>query len=106
LAGLMAHASEKDIATLATRLKLPTAMTKFLKSTLVRAEKIKPDITLAAQKQILRRAGKELYIAAILVAAANTQNSEAYFPLFDLPKQWTPPEFPVSGSDLKAKGIE
>jgi poly(A) polymerase len=105
LASLLAHASEKEIETLATRLKLPAVLGKFLKSTLARAEEIKPDITLAAQKKNLRRAGQKYYSAAVLVAAANASNPAAYLPLLDLPKQWTPPEFPVTGADLIAKGM-
>jgi poly(A) polymerase len=105
LAVLMIHASEKDIATLTARLKLPTTLTKFLKYTLACANEIHPGMSLSAQKKMLRHAGKDIYIAAILIVAANTQDPEAYLSLLNLPQHWTPPEFPISGGDLKTCGI-
>lgn len=105
LAVLMAHASDKDIASLAARWKLPNVLVRYLSSVLSAKAEISPDMSLAAQKKLLRRLGKEIYIAAIAVAATSAGEVSSYHALLELPEKWTPPVFPVTGADLIAKGI-
>jgi poly(A) polymerase len=105
LAVLMAHASDKDIDLLSSRWKLSNALSQHLAQVVSLSQYIRPDLSLAEQKKSLRRSGAGLYSAAVLVAAAKDKNGEAYLTLFELPKQWTPPEFPLSGADLKSQGM-
>jgi poly(A) polymerase len=92
---LAALIHEADIA---ARWKLSNALAKKLERLLAAKRRIHSGITLAEQKKLLRRVGAEIYAGAVALASGPAA-------LLALPYEWQPPEFPVSGDDLKALGF-
>jgi len=105
LAALLSSYTIKDIAALANRWKFSNALTKKLEILLKEKRHIQPAMTLAERKKLLRRAGTEIYRGIIALAAATSDASHAYRAMLALPYEWQPPEFPLTGDDLKQLGF-
>jgi poly(A) polymerase len=105
LAALLVSA-ESEIAAVAKAWKLSRDFSRRLELIVGTAQKIHADLSRPEQKKLLRRAGKEIYQAAVLARASAAQDFLPYRVLFDLPEQWTAPQFPVTGEDLKIVGFD
>jgi len=105
LAALISSYTNKDIPALADRWKFSNALTKKLEILLKEKHHVHPAMALAERKKLLRRMGTEMYRNVITLAAATGDASQAYRAMLALPNEWQPPEFPVSGDDLKQLGF-
>jgi poly(A) polymerase len=67
---------------------------------------IDPPADMAAQRRALYRLGVERYRdIALLLTAEGAMNSDRLAELLALARNWTPPVFPLGGSDITALGI-
>ncbi|MGE0753592.1 MAG: CCA tRNA nucleotidyltransferase [Alphaproteobacteria bacterium] len=90
------------IEALAERWKLSVALRDELHR--LHEEGIDPVLDLAGQKKALRRMGKDNFIQKLLFDWA--LNGKHNYPvMLKLALNWNIPEFPVTGADLKARGV-
>ncbi len=66
---------------------------------------IPADTPLAEQKKILRETGTEVFVHRVMASAARTGEASPCRAMIHLPQNWQPPEFPVGGDDLIARGV-
>lgn len=87
--------------------KLSNADSKRLAALLEFSRDIGANLSLAEQKKWLRRAGAALFRqSAILHGAITGEKPKDYAPLLSLANSWVPPQFPLSGEDLKEIGMK
>jgi poly(A) polymerase len=99
------EADADGAAGLAERLHFPNARRERLCG-LTPPWPIDPRADAAAQRRALYRLGAERYRdAALLLAADGGMSSERLVSLLALARDWTAPEFPISGHDVTALGI-
>lgn len=98
---------------LAQRWKLSGKLAGSLKA-LVTCASLETDLSEAGQKSLLRAMGAESFRRMVLVSWAERLSetpkqsqllSAAYRSMLGLADRWQPPEFPLSGDDLQAKGL-
>ncbi len=94
---------------LTTRLKMSKAETSRLRGWADDGSALDPYAADREKFQLIYKAGKQVIIDRARIRAAGEPDvikSVHWMSLADLAMGWTPPEFPVSGKDLKAAGIE
>jgi poly(A) polymerase len=92
---------------LAERLKLPVAFRRELVALAGLQAAINPGLEEAAQKRLMRRHTPARFVQAVALAMAlSPQHEAAFAPMLALAAQWQPPVFPLSGEDLRARGME
>ena len=111
LAALIGDAA--SISTVAERLKLSAKQSKKLELWLSHAPLISPTMSELAQKKLVRKLGREDYIAVVQLAYAFSTPSplegEGWGGGWEqLTKMaaWTPPKFPITAADLMAQGYK
>ena len=68
---------------------------------------LKPAGLLQAQKRLLRKIGATAFKEVVLLRwAQEPRHAESWQAMRTLADEWLPPEFPLTGADLKAIGIE
>ena len=108
LLALLAEYYEVD--QLKSLLKLSNEQTKQIASVLEHTASITPDISLKEQRKWRYTLGENLYRLCVIGAASrelrgHTQRSlEPYLRMLEDAKNWQPPKFDISGTDLMALG--
>ena len=95
-------------ALLAKRLKLSNKEAARLKGWASDGEELSHDMSERARLQAIYRAGKQATLDRARLRAAGESDairSAHWMVLADLAMGWTPPTFPVSGSDLQKAGV-
>lgn len=109
LAGLVWHVPEL-VDVLVRRLRLSNKVEKNLRGLLRYKAELSGTITVLEQKRLLRRMGAELFHALVLLSwaahGAKGADAPAYLAMLALAGEWQAPEFPVTGDDLIAHGVE
>lgn len=97
----------KDAQRLAERLKLSNADRDAISAAIVNAERYPDTPTIETAQAEIYRLGRDIFADALaLAAAAGTDSIAARVrPLVAL-RGWTVPEFPISGKDLLALGVQ
>jgi len=90
---------------LSKRLRLSSRLDKTVRLLFSFKDSISVDVSVAKQKQILRRMGKECFMALVLLCWASGEDHEAWGAMIALAQQWEAPVFPVSGDDLIVRGF-
>jgi poly(A) polymerase len=99
------EADADGAAALAERLHFPNAWRERLRG-LTPPLPLDPRADAAAQRRALYRLGAERYRdTALLLAADGSMSTEPLVGLLALARDWTAPEFPISGHDVTAVGI-
>ena len=99
------EADADGAAALAERLHFPNAWRERLRG-LTPPRPLDPLGDASAQRRVLYRLGAERYRdTALLLAADGGMSSEQLVSLLALARDWTAPEFPISGHDVTALGI-
>ncbi len=73
------------------------------------APRVSPDLRNSERRRLLYDLGETCWRDAVHLAWARSRsglNDQKWKRLLNLPKTWKAPEFPVSGNDLKARGIQ
>jgi len=108
---LMAMSAREPLqmALLCKRLKMSSKETKRLRAWSDSSVALDPHANDSEKLKAIYFAGKQVVIDRARVRAAgedDTLISSRWMSLADLAMGWTPPEFPLSGKDLKAAGVE
>jgi len=108
---LMAMSAREPLqmALLCKRLKMSTKETKRLRAWSDSSVALDPHADDSEKLKAIYFAGKQVVIDRSRVRAAGEEDalmSSRWMSLADLAMGWTPPEFPLSGKDLKAAGVE
>ena len=108
---LMAMSAREPLqmALLCKRLKMSTKETKRLRAWSDSSVALDPHANDSEKLKAIYFAGKQVVIDRARVRAAGEEDvlmSSRWMSLADLAMGWTPPEFPLSGKDLKAAGVE
>ena len=108
---LMAMSAREPLqmALLCKRLKMSTKETTRLRAWSDSSVALDPHADDAEKLKAIYFAGKQVVIDRARVRAAGEEDalmSSRWMSLADLAMGWTPPEFPLSGKDLKAAGVE
>ena len=97
------------LTALAARLRLSNHMLGELEILLRYLSECHLSLSEARQKQLIRRMGKALFMAAVIFRwSAENDEVAASHPccrMIHLAQSWQPPEFPVRGEDLLAAGM-
>ncbi|GAB4520206.1 MAG: CCA tRNA nucleotidyltransferase [Parvularculaceae bacterium] len=104
----LAAAASSSADDLADALRLSNAARRLLRAATAPEAPIHRDMSETEARSALYRLGRENYEAAALLVWAEEGRSpedEAWRRIIGLPDRWTPPEFPVSGDDLRAAGV-
>ena len=108
---LMAMSAREPLqmALLCKRLKMSTKETARLRAWSDSSIALDPHADDSEKLKAIYFAGKQVVIDRARVRAAGKEDalmSSRWMSLADLAMGWTPPEFPLSGKDLKAAGVE
>ena len=108
---LMAMSAREPLqmALLCKRLKMSTKETTRLRAWSDSSVALDPHADDSEKLKAIYFAGKQVVIDRARVRAAGEEDalmSSRWMSLADLAMGWTPPEFPLSGKDLKAAGVE
>lgn len=108
---LMAMSAREPLqmALLCKRLKMSGAETKRLRNWAEDSEALSLDLSERDRKAALYRAGKQTILDRTLLRAAGESDpikSAHWMSFANLASDWERPEFPLSGKDLKAAGVE
>lgn len=98
-----------QMALLCKRLKMSTKETTRLRAWSDSSVALDPHASDSDKLKAIYFAGKQVVIDRARVRAAGEEDplmSSRWMSLADLAMGWTPPEFPLSGKDLKAAGVE
>ena len=87
------------------RWKLSNSEAKHLRQLLLSQAALVPDTSLAQQKKLLRQVGADMFVGAVILAAART-GLPTLLAMAKLVDTWPVPQFPVRGEDLIAIGIK
>lgn len=93
---------------LARAWKLPNALSDDVQQILIMAQILSAELPVAERKKLLRRAGREIFRQSVLLrwAEEGTAAGGHYRPMLDFADSWLPPDFPLSGEDLKEIGMK
>ncbi|MDE3060082.1 MAG: CCA tRNA nucleotidyltransferase, partial [Pseudomonadota bacterium] len=95
---------------LAARWRLPNAVTRDLDILIRHQKAVRPSLTEAEQKRLLRKLGREHFTRTVIARwAAGSESIAAdhpYAAMLRLADTWEIPIFPVTGDDLIAIGIK
>lgn len=94
--------THEDAALLSRRLRLSNQQAKRLEAMADTSWQLPQNEQEA--RRALYRSGEESYIDLLLLKWAH--EGEMQRALYDLPQSWTVPQFPLTGADLMARGIE
>lgn len=108
---LMAMSAREPLqmALLCKRLKMSTKETARLRSWADSSAALDPHADDREKLKAIYLAGKQVVIDRARLRAAGEDDalmSSRWMSLADLAMGWTPPEFPISGKDMKAAGVE
>lgn len=108
---LMAMSAREPLqmALLCKRLKMSTKETTRLRSWADSSAALDPHADEREKLKAIYLAGKQVVIDRARLRAAGEDDalmSSRWMSLADLAMGWTPPEFPISGKDMKAAGVE
>ena len=108
---LMAMSAREPLqmALLCKRLKMSSKETARLRAWSDSSEALDPHANDSEKLKTIYFAGKQVVIDRARVRAAGEEDallSSRWMSLADLAMGWTPPEFPLTGKDLKAEGVE
>ena len=108
---LMAMSAREPLqmALLCKRLKMSTKETTRLRAWSDSSTALDPHAEDSEKLKAIYFAGKKIVIDRARIRAAGEEDqlmSSRWMSLADLAMGWTPPEFPLSGKDLKAQGVE
>jgi poly(A) polymerase len=112
-AGLKVDAAGADA--IADRLRLSNADRSRLIALAARDGRFDTEMSEESRRVALYRLGAEAWRDRVLIdwaediavgAPQDRQTTDAWRELYDLPEQWTLPQFPLQGSDVLALGIE
>jgi poly(A) polymerase len=104
--GMLAYwLMDQPVDAFASKWKLSGAERMLLKNVIECAESLQTDLSVKAQKVILRAAGKDVFVRAVRVAMVRVGGAAVYHSMLALAESWTPPVFPVSGRDLLLRGF-
>jgi len=108
---LMAMSAREPLqmALLCKRLKMSTKETARLRSWADSSAALDPHAEDREKLKAIYLAGKQVVIDRARIRAAGEDDalmSSRWMSLADLAMGWTPPEFPISGKDMKAAGVE
>ena len=98
-----------QMALLCKRLKMSGAETKRLRNWAEDSEALSLDLSERDRKAVVYRAGKQTILDRTLLRAAGESDpikSAHWMSFANLASDWERPEFPLSGKDLKAAGVE
>jgi len=98
-----------QMALLCKRLKMSTKETQRLRAWSDSSTALDPNAENREQLKAVYLAGKEVVIDRARIRAAGQTDailSTRWMSLADLAMGWTPPEFPLTGKDMKAAGVE
>ncbi len=98
-----------QMALLCKRLKMSTAETKRLRAWADDPTIINPELSERERMIAVYKSGKQTALDRVRLRAAgedDTIRSAHWMVLADLAMGWVPPEFPITGKDLKAAGIK
>jgi poly(A) polymerase len=101
--------TDAALDSLCAKLRLPGAMAEALQQAFLHYDEIKADMTHKMQKKLLRKLGAEHFSHAVLARWARGSDAitanHPYAGMLKLAKEWQSPQFPVTGDDLIALGI-
>ena len=101
--------ADKALDRLVQRLRLSNAIADDLQSAMLHYDEVAPLLSVAGQKKKLRKLGAQRFRQAVLVAWAHGGDAidatHPYNGMLKLAQTWQPPQFPVTGDDLIARGI-
>jgi len=108
---LMAMSAREPLqmALLCKRLKMSSKETTRLRAWSDSSAALDPHASDSEKLKVIYFAGKQVVIDRSRVRAAGEEDalmSARWMSLADLAMGWTPPDFPLSGKDLKAAGVE
>lgn len=108
---LMAMSAREPLqmALLSKRLKMSSKETARLRAWSDSSETLDPHASDSEKLKAIYFAGKQVVIDRARVRAAGEEDallSSRWMSLADLAMGWTPPDFPLTGKDLKAEGVE
>ncbi len=108
---LMAMSAREPLqmALLCKRLKMSTKETARLRAWSDSSVALDPHAENSEKLKAIYHAGKQVVVDRARVRAAGEEDallSSRWMSLADLAMGWTPPEFPLSGKDLKMAGVE
>lgn len=108
---LMAMSAREPLqmALLCKRLKMSTKETKRLRAWSDSSVALDPHANDSEKLKAIYFAGKQVVIDRARIRAAGEEDaivSSRWMSLADLAMGWTPPDFPLSGKDLKSAGVE
>lgn len=98
-----------QMALLCKRLKMSTAETKRLRAWADDPTVVNPELSERERMIAVYKSGKQTALDRVRLRAAgeeDTIRSAHWMVLADLAMGWVPPEFPITGKDLKAAGIK
>ena len=98
-----------QIALLCKRLKMSSRETKRLRDWAEDSTPLDPNAEDREKLKAIYLAGKQVVMDRAHMRAAGEDDplqSKRWIDLADLAENWTPPEFPLSGKDMKAAGIK
>lgn len=91
---------------LAQAWKFSNAGHRHLQQLLALTEVLNAELSPAAQKKLLRSSGSDVFKQAVALCWAMDGRADRFKPMIALADSWTPPEFPLSGEDLKEIGMK
>lgn len=86
--------------------KLSNAASQHLQQLLATEEALLAESPLSVQKKLLRHTGREIFKQSVLLRWAVSGGGDSLTPMLELADTWTPPDFPISGQDLKEIGMK
>jgi len=107
-------AGDLDIDTLAARLKLSNREKTRLSGLRAQHNTVSPDMGTLAERKMLRRGGADLFRDLVLLGWAREMAAEPRLPrdrkeswlrMLEDAETWQPPDFPLTGRDVRALGI-
>jgi poly(A) polymerase len=105
---LAALIAPEEVAALASRWKLSGEMKKALQTRLTALAFTEGQLTMAQQKSLLRRVGREVFEDVVLLACAQSGGADIspYQAMLEWAQLWQPPLFPITGKDLLLLGMQ
>lgn len=98
-----------QMALMCKRLKMSSKETQRLRAWSDSSVSLDPNAENREQLKAIYMAGKQVVIDRARIRAAGEDDaiiSTRWMSLADLAMGWTPPEFPLTGKDMKAAGVE
>ena len=95
---------DEALKRIATRWKISTALNKRLSLLITNIGDVNSGLTVARQKQLIRRLGTEVFVEIVRLKMA-IEGEKHYPKMLQFASEWQPPIFTVTGSDLIAMGV-